>query len=74
MAAGGSSLQLETVEHRFQENMRLYWPKPEALDGKESNWLETIPGKSWFCILRMYGPLEPWINKTWRPSEIELVK
>jgi len=25
-------------------------------------------------ILRMYGPLEPWINKTWRPGEIALVK
>ena len=47
---------------------------PKAPQGKESNWLETIPGKSWFTILRMYGPLEPWINKTWRPSEIELVK
>ena len=47
-------------------------PKPPQ--GKESNWLETVPGKSWFTILRMYGPLEPWIKKTWRPSEIELVK
>jgi hypothetical protein len=47
---------------------------PKAPEGKESNWLETIPGKSWFTILRMYGPLEPWINKTWRPSEIGLVK
>jgi len=25
-------------------------------------------------ILRMYGPLEPWLNKTWRPSEIALVQ
>ncbi|MCK5775637.1 MAG: DUF1214 domain-containing protein, partial [Bacteroidales bacterium] len=41
---------------------------------KGKNWLQTIPGKSWFVILRMYGPLEPWINKTWRPSEVELVK
>ncbi|MFZ1201963.1 MAG: DUF1254 domain-containing protein, partial [Desulfobacterales bacterium] len=47
---------------------------PEAPKGKESNWLQTAPGKSWFSILRMYGPLEPWINKTWRPGEIELVK
>ncbi len=47
---------------------------PEAPEGKEGNWLETIPGKSWFAILRMYGPLEPWIDKTWRPSEIELVE
>jgi len=46
---------------------------PKAPAGKEGNWLATLPGKSWFCILRMYGPLEPWINKTWRPGEIELV-
>lgn len=47
---------------------------PKAPKGKEGNWLATVPGKSWFTILRMYGPLEPWISKTWRPSEIELVK
>ena len=47
---------------------------PKAPAGKENNWLATVPGKSWFAILRMYGPLEPWISKTWRPSEIELVK
>ncbi len=48
-----------------------FGPKPPV--GEESNWLETIPGKSWFVALRMYGPLEPWLDKTWRPSEIELV-
>jgi hypothetical protein len=47
---------------------------PTAPKGKESNWLETIPEKSWFVILRMYGPLKPWIDKTCRPSEIELDK
>jgi hypothetical protein len=47
---------------------------PKAPKGMEGNWLETVPGKSWFTILRMYGPLEPWIDKTWRPGEIELVK
>ena len=47
---------------------------PEAPEGKEGNWLQTVPGKSWFVILRMYGPLEPWINKTWRPGEIERVQ
>jgi hypothetical protein len=46
---------------------------PEAPKGKEGNWLQTVPGKSWFCILRMYGPLEPWIEKTWRPGEVKLV-
>lgn len=47
---------------------------PKAPKGYENNWVETIPGKSWFVILRMYSPLKPWIDQTWRPSEIELVK
>jgi hypothetical protein len=46
---------------------------PQPPEGHEGNWVQTIPGKGWFTILRMYGPLDPWINKTWRPSEIEKV-
>jgi hypothetical protein len=48
------------------------WFGPEAPAGKENNWVQTIPGKGWFMILRLYGPLEPWFNGTWRPGEIEL--
>jgi hypothetical protein len=47
---------------------------PKAPAGMENNWVQTMPGKGWFMILRLYGPLEPWFDKTWRPSEIELVK
>ncbi|MCF1709726.1 DUF1254 domain-containing protein [Tabrizicola sp. J26] len=46
---------------------------PVAPKGMESNWIETIPGKSWFMILRLYGPLEPWFDQSWRPGEITLV-
>jgi hypothetical protein len=45
---------------------------PKAPAGYENNWVQTIPGKGWFMILRLYGPLEPWFEKTWRPGEIEL--
>ena len=47
---------------------------PEAPVGKESNWIQTIPGKGWNVILRFYGPLKPWFDQTWRPGEIELVE
>ena len=36
---------------------------PKAPEGDENNWLETVPGKSWFVIVRMYGPLEPWLSR-----------
>ena len=35
---------------------------------------KTIPGKGWNVLLRLYGPLQPWYDKTWRPGEIELTK
>jgi hypothetical protein len=47
---------------------------PTAPTGKEANWIQTIPGKGWNPMLRLYGPLEPWFDKTWRPGEIELMK
>ena len=47
---------------------------PKAPKGFENNWIETVLGKSWFVALRMYAPLQPWIDQTWRPGEIDLVK
>jgi hypothetical protein len=44
---------------------------PTAPDGKETNWLQTIPGKGWFTVLRFYNPLPSFFDKIWRPSEIE---
>lgn len=46
---------------------------PTAPAGHEANWVQTVPGKGWNTILRLYGPLQPWFDKTWRPSEIQLV-
>lgn len=43
---------------------------PEPPEGQEDNWIQTIPGKGFFVILRIYGPLKSWFDQTWRPSEI----
>jgi hypothetical protein len=40
---------------------------------KRGNWIQTVPNKGCFVILRLYSPLEPFFTKQWRPSEIELV-
>ena len=47
---------------------------PEAPEGKETNWIQTVPGKGILLILRLYGPLEPWFDKTWRPGGIEILE
>lgn len=39
--------------------------------GSHQNWIQTVSGKSWFAIFRLYGPLEPWFDRTWRLPDIE---
>ena len=31
------------------------------------------PAKGFAVILRLYGPLEPWFDKTWKPGDLELI-
>jgi len=47
---------------------------PRTPQGKEANWLATVPSKGYFAILRLYGPTEEAINKSWKPADIEKVK
>jgi hypothetical protein len=49
------------------------WFAPNAPVGQESNWVQTMPGKGWNTLLRLYGPLQPWFDKTWKPGDFELV-
>ncbi len=51
----------------------LLWFGPKAPKGHESNWIGTVPGKSWFPMVRLYGPLEPWFDGSWRLPELERV-
>ncbi len=44
---------------------------PKAPEGKKANWIKTIPSKGWFGILRLYGPLDPWFNQTWKLGAIK---
>jgi hypothetical protein len=47
---------------------------PTAPEGAlRANWTETVPNKAWFALLRLYGPLQPWFDQTWKPSDLEQI-
>ena len=50
------------------------WFGPKPPKGKEGNWVQTMPGKAYAMLIRLYGPLEPWFNKSWKPGDFELVE
>ena len=47
---------------------------PQAPEGKASNWVQTLPKKSFNVMYRMYSPLEPWFDKNWKLGDFEAVK
>ena len=67
------SSELSTIKQNADGSFDIYFG-PKAPRGKEGNWIQTVPGKGWNVLFRLYGPLEPYFNKTWRPGEIEMVK
>ncbi len=40
--------------------------KPERARGR---WIQTVPGRAWFCYFRIYGPQAPAFDGTWRPGD-----
>lgn len=47
-------------------------PKPP--EGFENNSIRSVPGKGWHTTFRLYGPLEPFHDKSWKPSDPEVVE
>ena len=42
--------------------------------GVGKNWLATVPGKSFWVGLRLYGPEQPFFDQSWKPGDVEKVK
>ena len=45
------------------------WFGPKPPEGREGNWVQTWPGRGYFVIMRLFGPLEPWFDQSWRPGD-----
>ncbi|MCP4404459.1 MAG: DUF1254 domain-containing protein [bacterium] len=69
----GRNSQRHKLDINEDGSVDLYFG-PKAPEGKEANWIQTVPGKGWFIALRLYGPLEAWFAKEWQPGEIELLE
>jgi hypothetical protein len=46
----------------------------KAPQGKEKNFIKTDPDKGFFVAFRFYGPLEGYIEKTWKLNDFEVVE
>jgi hypothetical protein len=64
------SLGSRNKPEQEQDGSTVLYLGPTAPAGKSSNWMRTVPGKDYFVILRLYGPLEAAIDRTWKPGDL----
>lgn len=70
---GGVDSKAKGLQLNKDESATVYFG-PKAPEGHETNWVQTMPGKGYNVLLRLYGPLQPWYDKSWMPGDFELVK
>ena len=59
-------------EHRRRVGQFLL--RVDAENGHETNSLATMPGRAWFPLVRLYGPLQPYFDRSWKLPDIETLK
>jgi hypothetical protein len=72
--AGSQGYPSPAAEPDADGSVTIYFAPAQPAGIKRGNWIQTVPGKGWFTILRLYSPLEPFFTKQWRPSEIQPVQ
>lgn len=72
--AGSQSFPSPAAEPSADGSTTIYFGPTQPAGVKRGNWIQTVPGKGWFTLLRLYSPLQSFFTKDWRPSEIELVQ
>ena len=67
-------MQIVAAELSSDGSTTIYFSPTQPEGVADGNWIQTDPEKGWFTILRLYSPLQPFFDKSWRAGEIELVK
>jgi hypothetical protein len=72
--AGSQTYPSPAAEPNADGSTTVYFGPTQPQGVKRGNWIQTMPGKGWFTILRLYSPLPSFFDKSWRLSEVELMK
>ena len=71
VVAGEKTIPVTAENFSHAETARNY--RNWARQGANTVFVK-MPGKGYNAILRLYGPLEPWFEKSWMPGDFEPVK
>ena len=66
---------LDKLKTNADGSLDLYFgPAGTAPAGLEANWIETVPGKGFYPMMRFYTPKAGLFDGTWKLPDVELMK
>ena len=66
---------LDKLKTNADGSIDLYFgPASTAPKGLEVNWIETVPGKGFYPMMRFYSPKAGLFDGTWKLPDVELTK
>ncbi len=69
-----SAQSFEEVDANADGSITLHFGPENPGNVPAGNFVQTVPGRGWFQILRFYSPTKGFFDKSWRAGEIDLVK
>jgi hypothetical protein len=65
---------LEYPHYNADKSVDIYFGPTAPSNVSEKNWLQTLPGKAFMVILRLYGSETAFFDQTWVPDDVVKVK
>jgi hypothetical protein len=72
--AGSQSYPSPAAQANADGSTTVFFGPTQPAGVDRGNWIQTTPNKGWCALLRLYSPLKPFFDKSWRAGEIEEVK
>lgn len=72
--SGSQSYPTPAAVPNADSTYSIYFSPKKPANVQDGNWIQTVPGKGWFTLLRLYSPLQPFFDKSWVAPDIEEVK
>ncbi len=69
----GKNNKRDKLVYKEDDSVDLYFVPIAPESALSANWTETVSSEAWFALLRLYGPLQPWFDQTWKPSDLEQI-
>jgi hypothetical protein len=62
--------QYNDVEYDDDGGLHLYFGPTRPDEAPESNWIQTVEGRDFLVVIRLYGAKIEFFDQTWKPDDV----